>query len=197
VTLPDVRQDIRCNMTHGYMEIRHLLHRDMVDAIPALARVDERFQTVFGRGGNPYLEPYRCEDADYVAVSLGSLSYHLRDVVDMLRNEGIKAGVMSVHLYRPFPAEIIASALEPYKGLIVFEKALSYGYQGTLTSDLKSALYASTWNQARRPFVINYILGLGGREITTRDLYAALKQSCTPDGPGGDETRWIGLKFFE
>jgi pyruvate/2-oxoacid:ferredoxin oxidoreductase alpha subunit len=197
VTLPDVRPDIRGNLTHGYMEIRHMLHQDMLEAIPALARVDEKFQSVFGRGGNPYLEPYRCEDAEYVAVSLGSLSYHLRDVVDMLRDEGIKVGGMSVHLYRPFPDEIIAKALAQYKGLILFEKALSYGYQGTLTSDIKSALYAHTWDQGSRPFVVNYILGLGGREITTRDLYDALKQSCTPEGPQGNETRWIGLKFFD
>jgi pyruvate ferredoxin oxidoreductase alpha subunit len=104
VTLPDVRRDIRGDMTHGYMEIRHLLQQDMLDAIPALKDIDERFKAVFGRGGNPYIEPYRCEDADYVAVSLGSLSYHLRDVVDMLRDEGIKVGVTSVHLYRPFHA---------------------------------------------------------------------------------------------
>ncbi len=195
VTLPDVRPDIRGNMAHGYMEIRHMLHLDMCEAIPALSRVDERFRSVFGRGGDPYIEPYRCEDADYVAVSLGSLSYHLRDVVDMLRNEGIKAGVMSIHLYRPFPAEIIARALAGFKGLVIFEKALSYGYQGTLTSDIKSALYSFTRNSASRPFIVNYILGLGGREITTPGLYEALKASCVPDGPEGEETRWIGLKF--
>jgi pyruvate/2-oxoacid:ferredoxin oxidoreductase alpha subunit len=87
--------------------------------------------------------------------------------------------------------------MKGHRGLIVFEKALSYGYQGTLASDIKSALYSRTWDQPHRPFVINYILGLGGREIATPDLYKALKESCTPDGPKGDETRWIGLKFFE
>jgi len=117
--------------------------------------------------------------------------------VDKLRSEGVKVGVMSIHLYRPFPAEIISDALKAYKGLVIFEKALSYGYQGTLTSDIKSALYSATWNQKSRPFVVNYILGLGGREITTPDLYNALKESCTPKGPEGDETRWIGLKFFD
>jgi pyruvate/2-oxoacid:ferredoxin oxidoreductase alpha subunit len=195
VTLPDVRPDVRGDTALAYMEIRYLLQRDMLDAIPALSRIDERFRSVFGRGGDPLIEPYLCEDADYIAVSLGSLSYHLRDVVDDLRDEGIKVGVLSVHLYRPFPAQIIAESLCGCKGIIVFEKALSYGYQGALTSDIKSALYNHTHDRAKRPFVLNYILGLGGREITTRDLYDALKFSCTAESPCDEETRWIGLKL--
>ncbi|HQI01010.1 MAG TPA: pyruvate ferredoxin oxidoreductase [Deltaproteobacteria bacterium] len=195
VTLPDVRPDVRGDMALAYMEIRYLLHKDMLDAIPALSKIDERYQSVFGRGGNPLIEPYLCEDADYIAVSLGSLSYHLRDVVDDLRNEGIKAGVLSVHLYRPFPAQAVAEALCGCKGVVVFEKALSYGYQGTLSSDIKSALYNSTRDRRERPFVLNYILGLGGREIATRDLYDALRFSCTADDPCNEETRWIGLKL--
>lgn len=195
VTLPDVRADVRGDMALGYMEIRYLLHNDMLQTIPALQRVEERFQSVFGRGGNPYIEPYRCEDADYIAVSLGSLSYHLQDVVDTLRHEGIKAGVMGVHLYRPFPDRIIAEALSGCSGVIVFEKALSYGYQGALCSDIKSALYRHGGEPGRKPFVVNYILGLGGREITTPDLLEAMKASCSPDGSAGEETRWIGLRF--
>ena len=193
VTLPDGRADVRGDISLGYMEIRHLLHRDLLEAIPALERVEERFKSVFGRGGNPHIEPYRCDDADYIAVSLGSLSYQLHDVVDALRDEGVKAGVLSVHLYRPFPDRIIAEALSGCSGVIVFEKALSYGYQGALCSDIKSALYR---HAGGRPFVVNYILGLGGREITTQDLCEALRASCSPDGDAGEETRWIGLRFL-
>lgn len=193
VTMPDGRADVRGDISLGYMEIRHLLQRDMVEAVPALKRVEERFQSVFGRGGNPYVEPYRCDGADYIAVSLGSLSYQLHGVVDALRDEGIRAGVLSVHLYRPFPDRIIAEALNGCSGVAVFEKALSYGYQGPLCSDIKSALYR---HADSKPFVANYILGLGGREITTQDLYEALKASCSPDGGAGEETRWIGLKLL-
>ena len=195
VTLPDVRGDVRGDPALAYMEIRHLLHRDMLRAIPELERVDGRFQSIFGRGGNPYVEPYRLDDADYVAVALGSLSYQLHDVVDTLRQEGVKAGVMGVHLYRPFPDSIIAEKLEGRSGVMVFEKALSYGYQGALCSDIKSALYRHLTGRRQRPFVVNYILGLGGREIGTQDLIDALKAACSPEGGSGEETRWIGLKF--
>jgi pyruvate ferredoxin oxidoreductase alpha subunit len=195
VTLPDVRLDTKGNLAHGYMEIRYLLQEDMTKAIDAIARVDERFKAQFGRGGYPYFENYQCEDADFIAVSLGSLSYHLRDVVDMLRNEGIKAGVMSVHLYRPFPASASARELDHAKGIVVFEKALSYGYEGALCSDIKAALYPQNGSSGKRPFIRNFILGLGGREIKTSHLYDAFKGSCTNGAPHQEGLAWIGLKI--
>ena len=117
------------------------------------------------------LKQYRCDDADFVAICLGSLSYHLRDVVDILREEGIPVGVMGLRLYRPFPDQAVRDALSGRKGVIVFEKALSYGNQGALYADIKSALYTID----NRPTIHNYILGLGGREIKTHHLEIALR----------------------
>ncbi len=190
VTLPDIRPDVRGDLAPGYMEIRHSLHTDMRQAMDVVAKVEKKFHKAFGRGGHPFLEPYRCEDADFVAVCLGSLSYHLRDVVDVLREEGLPVGVCGLRLYRPFPDQAIAEALGRVKGIIVFEKALSYGYQGALFSEIKSALYALD----RRPFVHNYILGLGGREIKTRHLIEALRESCG-ESKSFEDPRWIGLKM--
>lgn len=192
VTLPDVRDDIDGKKAHGYFEIRHLLQQDMLASMEVLERIDSRFRDMFGRGGNPFVETYRCDDAHFIAVGIGSLSYHLRDVVDSLRDEGVSLGCMSIQLYRPFPYRIVADALSACRGIIVFEKALSYGYQGPVCSDIKSALYS---NGNHRPFVLNYILGLGGREIVTKDLYDALKLSCTTAPESPDELRWIGLKL--
>lgn len=133
----------------------------------------------------------KLEDASHIAVCLGSLSYRLRGVVDTLRNEGINVGVVSVHLYRPFPDQHIVNILKNAKKIIVFEKALSYGYQGALYADIKSALY----NEIERPVVQNYILGLGGKDIKTKDLYDTLKNSCTAAKPVNDEPIWIGLEL--
>jgi pyruvate/2-oxoacid:ferredoxin oxidoreductase alpha subunit len=191
VTLPDIRPDIRGNMAPGYMEIRHDLHVDLRRAIDVTADIDKKFSAAFGRGGNPYLEPYRCDDAEFVAVCLGSLSYQLRDVVDALRKEGIAVGVAGVRLYRPFPDKAVVDLLAGRKAVIVFEKALSYGNQGALYGDIKAALYPC----AERPLVHNYILGLGGREIQTAHLLDSLRTSCrTPDAIG-DEPVWLGLKM--
>ena len=191
VTLPDVRPDVRGNMAPGYMEIRHNLHTDMRDAIGVMADIDKKFADVFGRNGNPYIEEYKCDDAEFVAICLGSLSYHLRDVVDILRKEGVAVGVMGLRLYRPFPDQAVREALSSRKGIIVFEKALSYGNQGALYADIKSALYCAE----NKPTVHNYILGLGGREIKTDQLVECLRNSCKQPDTIDDVPQWIGLKM--
>ena len=191
VTLPDIRPDVHGHTAPGYMEIRHNLHTDLRESLEVIETVDKNFYEAFGRGGHPFLEPYQCADSEYIAVCMGSLSYQLRDVVDGLREEGIKIGVCGLRVYRPFPDQAVREALGAVKGLIVFEKALSYGYQGALYTDLQAALY----NTDSRPFIHNYILGLGGREIQTRQLREALYQSCTQEVASADMPRWIGLKL--
>ncbi len=191
VTLPDTRTDIHGNTAPGYMEIRHNLHSDLRSTLTVVEEIDQKFQAVFNRGGNPYVEKYKCNDAEFIAVCLGSLSYQLRDVIDALREEGIKVGVLGLRLYRPFPHHAVIEALSGTKGVIVFEKALSYGNQGALFGDIKSALY----NADRRPKIHNYILGLGGREIKTQDLLDALRNSCTDKEKMNNTPKWVGLKL--
>ncbi|MBF0120051.1 MAG: pyruvate ferredoxin oxidoreductase [Desulfobacterales bacterium] len=191
VTFPDVRNDIRGNLAPGYMEIRHMLHRDMREAIGEIDEIDKRYLKIFGRGGTPFVEGYKNEDAAFIAVCLGSLSYRLRDVVDTLRQEGINVGVVSIHVYRPFPEKEVVCAFKKAKKVIVFEKALSYGNEGALYADIKSALYSCE----ERPLVQNYILGIGGREIKTDDLYNTLKDSCTIHKSSICQPKWIGLKM--
>jgi len=193
VTLPDVRLDVHGELAHGYMEIRYLLQEELRATLSLAADAEKRFAEIFGRGGNPYVEPYRCDDADYVAVGLGSITYQLRVCVDTLRKEGIKVGVMGVRFYRPFPDEAIASALKGKRGVIVYEKALSYGYEGALASDLKSALYEHLAGTGHLPPVQNYIAGIGGREIRTDDLTQSLKAAT--QGRVSQEPLWIGLKL--
>lgn len=193
VTLPDVRIDVRGELAHGYMEIRYLLHEDMRKALTVAAEAEKRFADIFGRGADPYIEPYLCDDAEYVAVGLGSLTYQLRVSVDTLRKEGIKVGVMGVRFYRPFPDVALANVLKGKKGVIVFEKALSYGYEGALFSDLKSALYEHLAGTGSLPLVQNFILGIGNREIKTEDLTQNLR--ATTKGRVANEPVWIGLKL--
>ena len=193
VTLPDVRMDVKGELAHGYMEIRYLLHEEMRTSLAVAAEGEKRFADIFGRGGDPYLEPYLCDDAQYVAVGLGSMTYQLRVAVDILRKEGIKVGVMGVRFYRPFPDEAIANALKGKKGVIVYEKALSYGYEGALVSDLKSALYEHLAGTGKLPVVQNFIAGIGGRDIRTDDLTQTLRDATK--GRVSIQPVWIGLKL--
>ncbi len=191
VTLPDIRPGVDGTMEPGYIEIRHNLHQDLRGALEVYADIDAEYEKECGRGGTPFVEQYRCDDAECVAVAVGSLSYQLRDVIDILRLEGLRVGVMSVQMYRPFPDGAIVEALAGRKSVIVFEKALSYGNQGPLYADIKAALYS----RGDRPPMQNYILGLGGREIKTSQLLDALRQSCSAIEAIDDTPRWIGLKL--
>ncbi|MBU4318428.1 MAG: pyruvate ferredoxin oxidoreductase [Proteobacteria bacterium] len=193
VTLSEVRPDIHGQTAPGYMEIRHALHQDMRTAIEVLEEIDSRFFENFARGGNPFVEPYCCSDADHVVVCMGSLSYHFRDVIDLLREAGVMVGVMGIQLYRPFPDQAIVKALHGKRNVMVFEKALSYGNQGALYADVKSALYTTS----EKPLMSNYILGLGGREIKTRQLLDVVKASCENPEKNGDTPIWIGLECQE
>ena len=193
VTLPDVRVDIHGELAHGYMEIRYLLQEEMRSSLTAFAEAEKKFTEIFGRGGDPYIEPYLCDDAEYVAVGLGSLTYQLRVSVDTLRKEGVKVGVMGVRVYRPFPDEALANALNGKKGVIVFEKAMSYGYEGALTSDLKSALYKHLAGTGTLPVVQNFIAGIGGRDIRTDELTKTLRDATK--NRVAQEPVWIGLKI--
>jgi pyruvate/2-oxoacid:ferredoxin oxidoreductase alpha subunit len=193
VTLPDTRVDVTGEMAHGYMEIRYLLQEDLRAALTVAQQTEDAFKEIFGRGGNALIEPYRCDDAEYIVVGLGSLTYQLRDVVETLRGEGLKLGVLGVRLYRPFPDEALAGALRHARGVFVIEKALSYGYEGALCSDLKAALYEHIQDKSQAPFVKGMTAGIGGREIRTADLTDTLRAAIAGKLKEGPD--WIGIKL--
>jgi pyruvate/2-oxoacid:ferredoxin oxidoreductase alpha subunit len=196
VTLPDARNDIHGVKQGGYMDIRHNLHQEMRLAMEVWEEIDADYKQRFGRGGAPILDPYRCADAEFVVVAMGTLANQFHDVVDHLREEeGLKVGVLALQMYRPFPTARIAAALQGAKGVMVYEKGLSYGNQGALFADLKSALYP----YPNHPRLHNYIVGLGGRDIRTEDLHRTLKEACLQEqqvAPEQQDTpQWIGLQL--
>ncbi len=191
VTLPDVRPDIRGDTAPAYMEIRHALQEDLAGSFEHIEKIGKAFQGGVERGENPFFDTYLCRDADFIAICMGSLARQLRKTADMLRENGIKAGVIGLRLFRPFPKTQLAEMLGSVKGVLVFEKALSYGYEGALTSDLKAALY----DLSTRPVVQNRILGLGGRTIKTDQLYRTFSDFCADPGDQAEAPpQWIGLK---
>lgn len=189
VTLPGGRPDIHGNFAPGYMDLRHNLHVEMRKSQAVYERVDEEFRSVFGRGGFPLGERYRCEDAEYVAVALGSMGNQIKDVVDALREEGVKAGLLALTLYRPFPADFVARELSGRRAVVVFEKALSYGCGGAVFGDVQAALY----DGPSRPLCFNYILGLGGRSYRSSDFHQAMRECVDAGSARRDNPAWIGL----
>jgi pyruvate/2-oxoacid:ferredoxin oxidoreductase alpha subunit len=91
----------------------------------------------------------------------------------MLREDGLKVGVLGLRVFRPFPKDALAKALEKARLIVVFDKNISYGSEGATCSEIKSALYGSQVNAAIR----NFIVGLGGRDVKARELADAVRQS--------------------
>ena len=114
-----------------------------------------------------FFEEYKMEDAELVVVCMNSTAGTTKFVVDSLREKGIKAGLLKIRMYRPFPAEEIAKSLEKAKAVAVLDKADSVnGIGGALYTDVTSAMYV---NSKQVPMV-NYIYGIGGRDVAANDI---------------------------
>lgn len=120
----------------------------------------------FGRHYKP-VESYRADDADILMLTMGSMGETAKIAIDELRQKGVKAGLLKLRLWRPFPFEEIREALKNTKTLIVTDRAVSFGGPGgPVFSEIKSALFAGN----HHPAIYNYIIGLGGRDVAVRDF---------------------------
>ncbi|WLR49697.1 thiamine pyrophosphate-dependent enzyme [Bacillus tianshenii] len=118
----------------------------------------------------PMLDLYRMEDAEVALFLLNSAAESAKDAVDKLRAQGVKAGVISPNMIRPFPAEEIREALKDVKALLVAERADSYGGNGpNLTHEVKSALQVDAENKT---IVLSRVFGIGGKDFFTEDAEA-------------------------
>jgi len=123
--------------------------------------VGKEFGQKFGR---PYgfFEEYRTEDAETCIVVMSSAAGTCNEAVDGMREEGLKIGLIKPRVFRPFPHNKIAAALKDFAAVAVLDRSVSPGaFGGPLFTEVRSALY----DFDRRPKVINYIFGLGGRDI--------------------------------
>ena len=154
---------------------KYWAHRDMSDAAQVIDAVEERFAQVMGRRYPGMVEAYRCEDAERVIVTLGSAAGLVRAVVDELRDAGEKVGLLKIRYMRPFPAGLIAQALMGAKAVAVLEKDISFGAEGTVFTNVNSALKQAGCNVP----TLNFIGGLGGADISVaqvKDVFQALEQ---------------------
>jgi len=121
----------------------------------------KEFGGLFERYYSP-VEGYQCEGAKVLLLTMGSFSETAMEAIDKMREEGKKVGLVRLRLWRPFPFEEVRQAVKDAEVLIVLDRALSFGYGGPGCSEIKSALY----NEAKKPKVVSFIGGLGGRDIS-------------------------------
>ena len=170
---------------------KYCSHKAMEAAESVIEETEERFAQVFGRKYPGMVEAYRCEDADYVLVTLGSIAGLARSVVDARRAEGQKVGLLRIRYMRPFPYARVAAALEGAKAFGVLEKDISFGAEGTVFTNVNSALQRAG---AVLPSV-NFVGGLGGDDISEADIdgtFDALAQRAAGKGTC-DQVVFVGV----
>jgi len=118
------------------------------------------------------MEKYQLEGADLVIVAAGSTAGTVKAVVNELRRKGVKAGLLKIRAFRPFPTEEIIQLLKNAEAVAVLDRSVSFGAQGgPLFLEIRSALF----EEEKRPPVVNYIYGLGGRDIGIEEIKTAYK----------------------
>ncbi|UCE44494.1 MAG: pyruvate ferredoxin oxidoreductase [Candidatus Bathyarchaeota archaeon] len=191
--------DVNEPVTHGsliypewYMEFRYFMYEAMEKARKLIPKIDKEYGEKFGREYGGHLERYRCEDADLVLLSMGTIGSEAKIAVDRLRNRGLKVGAARVRVFRPFPKEQIQNLAESARMLGVIDRQVSYGMEGPLFTEVKASLY----HREDAPLMTGFIAGLGGRDVTFLDIETitdkALKYLKT--GRVEKEIEWIGLK---
>jgi pyruvate ferredoxin oxidoreductase alpha subunit len=192
VLFPGQRRDSEGVLRDGYMEMRYKLQAALDKAPETIRSANTAFAEAFGRNHGGMLWEYHANDADLIIVGMGSLASEATAAADILRAEGIKAGVVGIRVYRPFPKEDVRDVFRNAKAVVIFEKSISYGYEGGLCSDLKAAFYGTN---IKAP-IHNYIAGLGGRDVKARELVAAAKDSLAGFDRGVVEPKTTWLSTF-
>lgn len=174
-----------------YFESKRQQAEAMKNSYKVIAEVSDDFARTFGtRYG--FTQDYKTEDAELIIVGLGSTMGTARVVVDELREKGIKAGILKVRLFRPFPEDEIFKKLNLAKAVAILDRADSYdGRGGPLYNDVKASLYG----KAKFPLA-NYIYGLGGRDIGFAEIEEVFNQlkEISKTGKSPDETVYLGVR---
>jgi len=150
----------------AFTEVRYLMHAKQLEALDLIPSIASEFESGFGRPSGGLVRGYRTEDAETVVVALGSVLGTIEDVVDELREQGVRIGALAIKCFRPWPSQEIRAALWDVERVIVLEKAFAVGAGGIVGQNTRLALDGS---DAR---IHDVIAGLGGRPITRRSLRA-------------------------
>ncbi len=178
------------------MEIRRQTDEAMRRASGVIVEAYDEFKEVFGRGDpSPFIEEYMTDDAEIILVGMGTMAMPTREAVRRMRGQGKKVGFLRVKFFRPFAAEEIQRALGKAKGVAVIDRDYSYGspsYGGVLFHELRSTLYPLK----EHPLMLNFIAGLGGREIMVRDINEMVEttEKALETGKIAQETTWIAVR---
>lgn len=144
-------------------------HRRLTESLDTIQEVHSTFYARFGRQYD-VVEQYQCNDADVILVGMGTMTSTAKEVIDQERKRGKKVGLLRLRVFRPFPVKAIKDILGQAKFVVVMDRSISYGASGPVFQEVSSAL----GNLTRKPRVMGAVLGIGGRDVTTKTIKRAL-----------------------
>ena len=180
------------SITDYYMEAKRNQAEGMKHVSKLVLDVAKEFAALSGREYGLF-EEYCMEDAETAVVMIGSAAGTTKDAIDRLRAEGKKVGLIKIRLFRPFPADEIAEALSHVKAVAVMDRAEGYtNHGGPLGADVMAALFRAR-SQA---FAVNYIYGLGGRDVRVEDMEGVFEtlDQIVKTGDAGETYRYLGIR---
>jgi pyruvate ferredoxin oxidoreductase alpha subunit len=178
------------------MEIRRQTDEAMRRSVGVIREAYDEFKGIFNRGDpSPFIEEYMMDDADIVLVGMGTLSLPVRVAIRRMREQGKKVGFLRIKFFRPFATEEVREVLSNCKAVGVIDRDYSYGspsFGGVLFNELRSVLYPLE----KRPLMLGFVAGLGGREVMVRDVdqMVDMVQKAVDTGKIERENTWIGVR---
>jgi pyruvate/2-oxoacid:ferredoxin oxidoreductase alpha subunit len=172
----------------NYFEIRYKIQKAMEEAAVKWEEVGKEFEEIFGRKYG-LVETYKVSDAKNLIVSSATIASTARNAVDALRRKGIKVGLLRIRVFRPFPAKQIRTILNSVDKAVVIDRNIGFGASGIFYQEVKAAMY----NEKNTPPIFGVITGLGGRDVSSKDIIEIYQSVSREDTPRSDII-WKGLK---
>ncbi len=178
-------------LTHGYLlteyRLKHMIGQQ--NALRLFDEIDAEYGRRFGRSYGGAVEEYRCDGAEFVLVTMGSMTGAAKESVDRAREKGFPVGLLKIRLVRPFPASRVAKVLAGKKAYGVIDRNVSFGWNtGIIYEEIGSAMNRAGYVVPSIPF----ICGLGGEDITMAHIdYAIERIAEAANGKRFNETIWL------
>jgi pyruvate ferredoxin oxidoreductase alpha subunit len=175
-----------------YFEHKRQQSEAMENAKEVVVEIAKEYKELTARGFE-YFEEYKLDDAEIAILALGSTTGTAKAAVDKLRADGVKAGLLKLRLFRPFPATEIAEALNGLKAVAVLDRAETFSTTGgPVFADVRSALFDAKSDVE----AVNYIYGLGGRDTKVEDIESVYNdlQEIVKSGEIAKRVKYLGVR---
>ena len=177
------------------MEVRRQSSEAAKRSYTVLKDAHKDFNRIFGENTDPFIEEYMTDDADVVLCGMGTLSLPSKVAIREMRKDGKKVGLVRLKWFRPFPTEELRNSFSRFKAVGVIDRDYSFGspfHGGILFNEVKAAMYGAD----EQPAMKGFVCGLGGREVTLKDITYIADQVIAVGESGSTSTEidWVGVR---